>query len=152
MIATPPRLRAFVIAALVGLAGTAAPAFAQGPAGAPAAKGHSRAALAGAWAGTVSVQIGDSTINAPVMYTFVDNAGATSGTAMVPGQGTGPVSNVVRDGANVKFRVTAKRMEQGKEVPRLLEHVGTIGSDGAMNGVVTMDGKLVAKFRIAPKK
>jgi hypothetical protein len=118
----------------------------------PAKAQPSGPTLAGSWTGAVTVQIGDSTINAPVMYNFVGSGAATSGMAMVPGQGTGPISNVVRNGANVKFRVTGKQGEPGKEVLRLLEHDGTIGSDGVMSGQVTMDGKLVAKFRIAPRK
>ncbi len=94
------------------------------------------------------MKLGDSTIVAPVFYTFVDSAGATAGTAMVPGQGTGPISNYVRAGDVVRFRVTAKQAEK----IRLLEHEGTMDAGGALDGMVSLDGKPVAKFRIAPKK
>lgn len=104
--------------------------------------------IAGQWAGTVTVKLGDSTIVAPVFYTFVDSAGATGGSAMVPGQGMGPISNYVRTGDAIRFRVTAKQAEK----LRLLEHGGTLGADGALEGMVTLESKPVAKFRIAPKK
>lgn len=104
--------------------------------------------LTGQWAGTVTVKLGDSTIVAPVFYTFVDSAGATGGSAMVPGQGTGPISNYARTGEMIRFRVTAKQAEK----IRLLEHEGTLGADGALEGMVSLDSKPVAKFRIAPKK
>lgn len=104
--------------------------------------------IAGQWAGTVTVKLGDSTIVAPVFYTFVDSAGATGGSAMVPGQGTGPISNYVRTGDAVRFRVTAKQADK----IRLLEHDGAIGADGALEGMVMLEGKPVAKFRIATKK
>lgn len=105
-------------------------------------------ALAGQWAGTVTVKLGDSTIVAPVFYTFVDSAGATTGTAMVPGQGTGPISNYARTGDTIRFRVTAKQAEK----LRLLEHEGKLDAGGALEGMVTLENKPVAKFRIAPKK
>jgi hypothetical protein len=62
---------------------------------------------------------------------------------MVPGQGTGTISQVVRDGARLRFRVTAG---EGK----LLEHDGVVAANGAIEGFVNLDGKPVAKFRIAP--
>jgi ABC-type phosphate transport system substrate-binding protein len=145
------------VALAVAFAAFASPAAAQkAPAGKPSGARATPAAAApsllGQWAGTVTVQLGDSTITAPVFYTFAESGGATTGTAMVPGQGTGPISNVVRSGAGVKFRVTAKQGEPGKETLRHLEHDGAIGADGAMAGMVTLDGKPVAKFRIMPKK
>jgi hypothetical protein len=52
---------------------------------------------------------------------------------------------VVRTGSRLRFRVTAPE-------GRLLEHDGTFGADGALEGMVNMDNLPVAKFRIAPKK
>jgi hypothetical protein len=101
--------------------------------------------LVGTWSGTATVPLGDSTIVVPVTYTFIENAGAMSGTAMVPGQGTGPIANVVRDGQRLRFRVTAP---EGK----LLEHDGSFGADGAIEGMVNLDNAPVAKFRIAPRR
>ena len=63
---------------------------------------------------------------------------------MVPGQGTGPISNVVRDGQRVQFRVTAPE-------GRLLEHDGKFTADGAIEGMVQLDNQPVAKFRIVMK-
>jgi hypothetical protein len=63
----------------------------------------------------------------------------------VPGQGTGPISNVVVTGKRVRFRVTAPE-------GRLLEHDGTFGADGSIEGMVNMDGQPIAKFKIAPRK
>ena len=100
--------------------------------------------LVGTWTGTATVPLKDSTIVVPVIYTFTQTAGTTAGTAMVPGQGTGPISNVVRDGAKVQFRVTAP---EGK----LLEHDGKFGADGAIEGMVNLDKLPIAKFRIVPK-
>lgn len=124
---------------------------AKGAAASKAAKAQSgakAAAIAGQYAGTVTVQLGDSTIVAPVFYTFADSAGATVGSAMVPGQGTGPVSHFVRTGDAVRFRVTAKQADK----LRLLEHDAKVAADGVMEGMVNLDGKPVAKFRIVPKQ
>jgi hypothetical protein len=104
--------------------------------------------IAGTWTGTATVPLGDSAIVVPVFYTFAEGAGGITGTAMVPGQGAGPISNVVRDGAAVRFRVTVKQGEkQG-----WLDHDGKLGADGAIEGIVNLDSKPVAKFRILPKK
>ncbi len=102
------------------------------------------APLVGAWAGTATVPLPDSVLVVPVMYTFTQAAGGVGGTAMVPGQGTGPISNVVRNGARVQFRVTAPE-------GRLLEHDGTFGADGAIEGMVNLDKQPIAKFRISPR-
>ncbi len=102
------------------------------------------APLVGAWAGTATVPLKDSSIVVPVMYTFTQTGGAIGGVAMVPGQGTGPISNVVRSGAKLQFRVTAP---EGK----LLEHDGNFGADGAIEGLVNLDKLPVAKFRITLK-
>jgi hypothetical protein len=101
-------------------------------------------ALDGAWSGIATVQFGDSTITVPVMYTFVTANGVTGGTATVPGQGSGQISNVVREGTQVRFRVSAPE-------GRLLEHDGQVG-DQHIEGMVYMDQKPLAKFRITPAR
>ena len=58
----------------------ATPALAQKPAAEPSA-----AALVGTWVGSVTVPFGDSSIVAPVSYTFVTVPSGLGGTAMVPG-------------------------------------------------------------------
>ena len=63
---------------------------------------------------------------------------------MVPGQGTGPISHVVLSGKQVRFRVTAP---EGK----LLEHDGTFGADGSIEGMVNLDKQPIAKFKITPR-
>ena len=63
---------------------------------------------------------------------------------MVPGQGSGPISNFVQTGSRIQFRVTAP---EGK----LLEHDGTLGADGSIEGMVNLDNAPIAKFKIAPK-
>ncbi len=95
----------------------------------------------GTWTGTAVVALGDSTITVPVIYNFSQTAGAVGGTAIVPGQATGVISDLARDGSRVQFRVTPK---EGKP----LEHDGTLGADGALAGTVNMDNKPVAKFKI----
>lgn len=133
-------LLALSAAALAPRALTAQPrAASASPAPAP------ETSLLGTWAGTASVPLGDSTIVVPVTYTFTQNGGAIAGTAVVPGQATGPIGNVVRTGAKVRFRVTAPE-------GRLLEHDGALGADGSIEGMVLMDNLPVAKFRIAPQK
>ena len=102
-------------------------------------------ALIGGWTGTATVPLPDSVIVVPVLYTFTQSGAAISGQAMVPGQGTGPISNVVLTGKQVRFRVTAPE-------GRLLEHDGTFGADGSIEGMVNMDKQPIAKFRIAPRK
>lgn len=99
--------------------------------------------ISGSYVGTATVQLGDSAIVVPVSYVFIGTAPAIAGTAMVPGQGTGSISHVTRDGGRLRFRVTAG---EGK----LLEHDGTIAANGSVEGFVNLDGKPVAKFRIAP--
>ncbi|MES2524224.1 MAG: hypothetical protein V4617_16075 [Gemmatimonadota bacterium] len=113
----------------------------------PSAKpsGKTAAPLSGVWVGTASVPLGDSTIVVPVTYSFTETAGTIGGTAMVPGQGSGPISNVVQDGPRVQFRVTAPEA-------RLLEHDGRIGADGSIEGMVNMNNQPVAKFRITANK
>jgi hypothetical protein len=133
----------------------AAPAAAQQK-GAPAAA-PTAASLVGTWVGSVTVPFGDSSIVAPVTYTFVTAASGLGGTAMVPGQGSGTISNVVRTGANVQFRVTvpaATAAAAGATAagPKVLEHDGKLGADGALEGLVNLAGQPVAKFKITPKK
>jgi hypothetical protein len=101
-------------------------------------------AVIGSWSGKATVPLPDSAIVVPVFYTFTETAGAIGGTAMVPGQGSGPISNVVRSGNRVQFRVTAPEN-------RLLEHDGTLGADGAIEGMVQLNKQPVATFRILPK-
>jgi hypothetical protein len=103
------------------------------------------AALLGGWTGTATVPLPDSVIVVPVLYTFTQSGTTISGQAMVPGQGTGPISNVVRTGKQVRFRVTAPE-------GRLLEHDGTFGADGSIEGMVNMDNQPIAKFKIALRK
>ena len=100
--------------------------------------------IVGAWAGTATVPLKDSTIVVPVLYTFTESSGAIGGMAKVPGQGSGAISNYARTGARVQFRVTAP---EGK----LLEHDGNVGSDGAIEGMVNLDKLPIAKFRITQK-
>ncbi len=100
--------------------------------------------LVGTWTGTATVSLADSLIVVPVFYTFTQTAGTIGGTAMVPGQGTGTISNVTRDGTRLQFRVTPTE-------GRLLEHDGKFGADGALEGFVNMDNLPVAKFRIVLK-
>ncbi len=100
--------------------------------------------LIGAWSGTATVPLPDSAVIVPVFYTFTQTGSTIGGSAMVPGQGTGPISNVVRDGSRIQFRVTAPEA-------RLLEHDGKLGTDGAIEGLVNMNNQPVAKFRITPK-
>ena len=71
--------------------------------------------------------------------------------AMVPGQGMGQISNVVRDGARVKFRVTLSA-EVGAGEVRQLEHDGTITATRDMEGMVHMKEKPIASFKISPIK
>jgi hypothetical protein len=135
------RLRLFISAAFLVVA--AAPLAAQKSSRAPVAPAP--ASMIGTWSGTASVQLGDSTIVVPVTYIFTQSPAGITGTAMVPGQGTGPISNVVRDGARVQFRVTVPE-------ERLLEHDGKIGADGTMEGMVNLKNQPVAKFKITLKK
>ena len=99
--------------------------------------------LVGTWTGTATVPLADSSIVVPVTYTFTESAAGIAGTAMVPGQGMGPISNVVRDGSQVKFRVTVEK--------NILEHDGKIASDGTFEGMVNMNNLPVAKFKIKAK-
>lgn len=107
------------------------------------------ASLVGTWTGTATVPLGDSTIVVPVSYTFTKTGTAVGGMAMVPGQGQGTIANVVRDAARVRFRVTVKDNEG---LDRHLEHDGTVGAEGAIEGMVNFDSKPVAKFSIKPVK
>lgn len=130
------RLGALLLVSAVSLAAQAKPKIA---ATAPVP------AIVGAWTGTATVPLGDSTIVVPVTYTFTQAGTTVAGTAMVPGQGSGPIGNVVREGQRLRFRVTAP---EGK----LLEHDGKFTTDGTIEGMVNMDNAPVAKFRIAPRR
>ena len=143
--------RAFQFASVVALsiAVAAAPAGAQ-----PKSKARSVAdttTLTGTWNGKATVPLGDSTIVVPVSYTFTLTGGTVGGSAMVPGQGMGQISNVVRDGARVKFRVTLSA-EVGAGEVRQLEHDGTITATRDMEGMVHMKEKPIASFKISPIK
>jgi hypothetical protein len=129
---------------LVAAVTVATPLMAQNRAKGPSAASPASPTLVGNWAGTATVPVGDSTIVVPVFYTFTQAGTAIGGTAMVPGQGSGPISNVVRDGTRVRFRVTAP---EGK----LLEHDGVMGAVG-IEGMVNLDNLPIAKFKIAPSK
>lgn len=108
------------------------------------AKSVAAPSLIGTWSGTATVPLPDSAIVVPVFYTFTQSAGTIGGTALVPGQGTGPISNVVREGDRIKFRVTAPEA-------RLLEHDGKFAADGAIEGMVSLHNQPVAKFRVVMK-
>ncbi len=123
----------------------ALPLAAQPKAKASAAASPPEPALVGIWSGSATVPLGDSTIVVPVTYTFTQTGTTVAGTAMVPGQGAGPIGNVVRDGNRLRFRVTAP---EGK----LLEHDGQFSGDGVIEGMVNMNNQPVAKFRITPRK
>ncbi|MBL0170462.1 MAG: hypothetical protein IPP90_06955 [Gemmatimonadaceae bacterium] len=115
----------------------------------PAAKAKAKAKapapdVVGMWSGTATVPLPDSAIVVPVFYTFTQNGSTIGGNAMVPGQGTGPISNVVRDGARVQFRVTAPEN-------RLLEHDGKFTAPGTIEGMVQLDNQPVATFKIVMK-
>jgi hypothetical protein len=97
--------------------------------------------VVGAWMGTATVPLPDSAIVVPVLYTFTQSGPAIAGTAMVPGQGTGPISNVVQSGRSLKFRVTAPE-------GRLLEHDGAFAADGSIAGMVNLDKQPIASFKI----
>jgi hypothetical protein len=96
--------------------------------------------LVGTWTGTATVPLPDSSIVVRDLQLWR----LVPGTAIVPGQGSGTISNVSRDGARLQFRVTAPE-------GRLLEHDGKFGADGSVEGVVNMDNQPIAKFKIAPK-
>ena len=100
--------------------------------------------LIGTWMGTATVPLPDSVITVPVLYTFIQNATAIGGTAFVPGQGMGAVSNVVRDGVRIQFRVAAPE-------GRMLEHDGKFVADGSIEGLVNLNNQPVAKFKIRLK-
>ncbi len=151
-------MRRALVAALL-LSALSSPAMAQ-PAAKPAERGAGALWLVGNWQGTASVPLKDSTITVPVLYTFTQTGTTMGGTAMVPGQGSGPISNVVVTGKQVRFRVTATPLPTkpvaGKPAPppptpQLLEHEGTFLGDGAIEGLVNLDKQPIAKFRILPK-
>ena len=133
------------VGALLTIAVTAHPIAAQRKPAAPAAVPATTPVLVGGWTGTATVPLPDSVIVVPVLYTFTRAGTTISGQAMVPGQGTGPISNVVLTGKQVRFRVTAP---EGK----LLEHDGKFGADGSIEGMVNMDHQPIAKFRIVRRK
>jgi hypothetical protein len=91
------------------------------------------------------VPLKDSTLVVPVSYTFTEGNGIVGGIALVPGQGAGPISHVVRDGARLRFRVTAPQN-------RILEHDATVTNDKLIEGMVQLDSLPIAKFRIMPGK
>lgn len=145
----PRRAPLLALVTIVALTLGAAPLAAQGTRakggkskGAPVSTSPS---IVGTWSGTATVPLKDSSIVVPVVYTFSQAGSAVEGMAMVPGQGTGPISGVVRSGSQISFRVTAPE-------GRVLEHEGVLGADGAIDGMVRLDAKPVAKFRITPKK
>ncbi len=142
------RCMTYVVATALGAmvtAAAAAPLAAQSKSVKAVVATSPSAALVGAWSGTATVPLPDSVIVVPVLYTFTQLGTSVVGQAMVPGQGTGPISNVVLTGKQVRFRVTAP---EGK----LLEHDGTFGADGSIEGMVNMDKQPIAKFKIAPRK
>ncbi len=123
-------------------------------------RGASALWLMGNWQGTASVPLKDSTITVPVLYTFTQTGSVMGGTATVPGQGSGPITNVVMSGNKVTFRVTATSLPAkpapGKpapppSTPKALEHEGIFTGDGAIEGFVNLDKQPIAKFRIVPK-
>lgn len=146
-VAVTPRRALAVL--LVGALAAASPAAAQSRGRPAAGKPASPAVptLVGSWSGTATIPLKDSSIVVPVLYTFTQAAASAPvlGTAMVPGQGSGPISHVVREGTQLRFRVTAPE-------GRLLEHEGTLGADGVLDGTVSLDGKPLAKFRVTPRK
>ena len=109
-----------------------------------AAKPVAPPTLSGIWTGTATVPLPDSAIVVPVIYTFTQAGTTIGGTAVVPGQGSGAISNVIRTGTRLQFRVTAPEN-------RLLDHDGTFAADGSLEGMVNMNNQPVAKFKIAPK-
>jgi hypothetical protein len=98
------------------------------------------ALLVGSWSGTATIPLKDSSIVVPVTYTFTREGSAISGSAFVPGQGTGPIAALKHDSSSVRFTVIAP---QGA-----LEHQGTVLRDGAIEGMINLDKLPVAKFRI----
>jgi hypothetical protein len=149
-------MRGAVIAALgATLAPMVLPAQPKAP-----DKGAPAPTLMGNWQGTASVPLKDSTITVPVLYTFTQTGSTIGGTAAVPGQGSGPISNVVVSGKKVTFRVTATPLPTkpvpGKPAPpaptpKELEHDGAFTADGAIEGFVNLDKQPIAKFRIVAK-
>jgi hypothetical protein len=140
---------------IFGLALVASAASAQGakPTGKAPAKSAKAATasvagaqplLAGLWSGTATVPLPDSTIVVPVFYTFTDTPAGIAGTAMVPGQGSGPISHVVRSGTSLRFRVDVKE--------GALEHDAKFNADGSIDGMVNLNNQPLARFRILPKK
>ena len=130
-------------AVMVALALSAAPLHAQPRRSTSSDK--AAPSIVGTWSGKATVPLGDSTLVVPVIYTFTQDGTVIGGTAMVPGQGTGPISEVVRTGSQLTFRVGAP---EGK----VLEHDAAFTADGAIEGTVSLDKQPVAKFRITPKK
>jgi hypothetical protein len=139
---------AFFLAVASQLAAQRSPAAAKKAAKTAAKPAPAPPSIVGTWTGTATVPLADSAIVVPVFYTFTEGPGGVAGTAMVPGQGAGPISNVVREGTAIRFRVTVKQADK----VGLLDHDGKLGADGAIEGMVNLDNKPVAKFRISPKK
>ena len=147
------RTRAFQIVGFLTVSAatlTATPLLAQSKPSAKASVADTTT-LTGNWTGKATVPLGDSTIVVPVSYTFTLSGSTVGGTAMVPGQGMGQISNVVREGPRVKFRVTVAADAGGGEV-RQLEHDGTITAAREMEGMVQYNAKPIASFKISPTK
>lgn len=98
----------------------------------------------GTWTGTASVPLTpDSALTVPVAYTFTQTAGgALAGTAFVPGQGTGPVSDIVRESGKIRFNVV---VPQGT-----LRHEAALAG-GSMEGTISLNGKVIARFKVLPR-
>ncbi len=119
----------------------------------PATAATTAEQLIGSWNGTASIPLGDSTVNVPIVYTFTSANGSISGTATVPGMGTGKISNIVPNGSRISFRLTvpasiAASAGATGQGDRQLDHEGTLSADGTIDGMINYDAKPVAKFRI----
>lgn len=157
----PLVVRHLTVAAVLALASTQPAAAQPSSPSSPAAAKGAAPSVVGGWQGTASVPLKDSTLTVPVLYTFTQNGATIGGTAMVPGQGAGPISNVVIEGRKIRFRVTATatpaKPVPGKPAPPApkpseLEHDGAFTADGAIEGMVNLDKQPIAKFRIQPAK
>jgi len=99
--------------------------------------------LIGTWIGTATIPLPDSALVVPVTYTFTQGPQGITGTAFVPGQGTGPISAVVRDSTKIRFKL---------ETPQgIVDHEGTFQADGSIKGMIYLDKQPVAEFRITKR-
>lgn len=145
MLVAATLIAAMLIAAPLAAQTGTKPSAPKAPAKASsAASATAQPVLVGQWSGTATVPLPDSTIVVPVFYTFTESATGIGGTAMVPGQGSGPISRVVRDGSRLQFRVEVKE--------GALDHDVKFGADGSIEGMVNLNNQPVAKIRISPKK